>query len=378
MPNNGFPVVISPNGAPVVSVVSGAPLATVAENGLGSPITLVESGGVPLVIQGGEPPSPVQWGAMDYVALNDNGLDNFSREFDLASDCIVVELACQYSGDPVIEIAHGGEPLTIVNQSRSGPLLGLIAVGTGMTQEAADFTINVTGGHCNQGAIRVNEMVGIQPELVGWSDEQHGQGSPAASLTVGPTDGGVIKGIFFNTENDQYHRQYVENTEIMFDGYMFCGTNVDQDFTPSGPWVIGGEGWSIDGESFVHTGLTEGTLTIQHPPATRRAGARCIVDVESGSVSLRTASVTVTYRAPAKGLISCGAVFGTTSNLLEEITITATGNCTVRDISVVSDGTGLAWTFFRAPAIEGTELKPIMWYRPEWGIMASEILGEDY
>ncbi len=50
---SGFPVVVVPSGgAPFVAVESGAPVATVADNGLGTPITLVASGAPPLVIEG--------------------------------------------------------------------------------------------------------------------------------------------------------------------------------------------------------------------------------------------------------------------------------------------------------------------------------------
>lgn len=49
---SGFPVVITENATPFVSVESGAPLATVATSGLGIPITLVEEGAPPLVIEG--------------------------------------------------------------------------------------------------------------------------------------------------------------------------------------------------------------------------------------------------------------------------------------------------------------------------------------
>src|SRR3546814_1703658 len=48
----GFPVVITDNAAPCVAVDSGAPVATVATNGLGVPITLVDAGAPPLVIEG--------------------------------------------------------------------------------------------------------------------------------------------------------------------------------------------------------------------------------------------------------------------------------------------------------------------------------------
>lgn len=48
-------VIVTKGGAPVTQVASGAPLMQVAANGLGTPITLVPSGGAPFVVAGAYP-----------------------------------------------------------------------------------------------------------------------------------------------------------------------------------------------------------------------------------------------------------------------------------------------------------------------------------
>ena len=56
---SGIPVIIvERGGTPFVAVETKAPLATVSGNGLGAPITVVESGAPPLVIEGYTPPEP--------------------------------------------------------------------------------------------------------------------------------------------------------------------------------------------------------------------------------------------------------------------------------------------------------------------------------
>lgn len=370
----GVPVVLSPNGIPIISVESGAPLLTIAQNGMGEPITLVEKNGIPAVIQSA--PSPIVPGPLDVLVMEQQGFNNFSRNFGLASDCAVVGLACSYDGNPVISIEHGGEPLTIVAESRYEGVLGLIAVGRGLSVEESALTVTVTGGNCNQGALRINEMQNVTASLSGWTAETTGAGSPISPVTMTGTSGGQVKGVFVNKGADRNHYDYVEGAETVFDGFFMTGTEVVQDFSTSGPWVLG-TGWSIVGDKFVHSGSVAGDLTISHPPASGTAGSRANVDITSGTLTLISGTGSGDgYGAGTKGIIS--TAISTSTGGFTRTTIRATGDCEVSDVSVVKDGYSVAWVFFTTPAQNGKTLRPAMAYRPAWAFAAAEVLGQNY
>src|SRR6478735_6530251 len=265
MPNRGFPVVISEKGAPFTSVQSGGPPAMVVENGLGIPIRLVPKGGTPIVIYSN--PNPIVPGPLEVVVMEQQGFNDFSHDFALASSSIILEMACSYDGNPTVEIAHEGEPLTILTVEKSNGLLALVACGRNLTVEDGTLTIKTTGGNCHQGAIRVNEMSNIKPALSGWEFLDNATGVPLPQVEMQNTNGVIVKGVFVNRGADHSHYDHVDGAETIFDGFFMAGEGVGQDFSVAGPWTIG-TGWSVVGDKFVHTGNASGELRITHPMST--------------------------------------------------------------------------------------------------------------
>lgn len=372
MPNRGFPVVLSDDGTPFVSVEKDAPYARVADNGLGAPIKLVSEGAPPIVLSS-PTPNPINPGPLEVIVMEQGGFNDFSHDFELASSSIILELACSYDGDPTVEIAHEGEPLTILTVEKANGLLALVACGRNMTVESGTLTIKSTGGNCNQGAVRVNEMSNIQPALSGWEFLDSGTGVPLPQIEMRETNGGIVKGVFVNRGADHNHFDHVDGAETIFDGFFMAGDPVGQDFSVNGPWDIG-TGWSIVGDRFVHTGNASGVLKITHPPMTNVGGVRAYGKVTTGRLSLAQGSTSTGLVAGGEGLVSTAISTSSTSNLTE-LVITANGNCEVWDISVVKNGYSVAWVFFEATATDGSILQPVMAYRPGWVFNAVEVLG---
>lgn len=369
--NRGFPVVITENATPFTSVSSGAPAAVVASNKLGKPITLVAEGGTPIVLS--SDPEPIIAGPLEVVVMEQGGFNDFSHEFDLASDSIILEMACSYDGDPVIEIAHEGEPLTILRVDKSARLLALVACGRGLTTEPGTLTIKTTGGNCHQGAIRVNEMSNIQPALSGWEYGNTGVGVPLPTVEMTETNGGIVKGVFVNGGADHGHYDRVDGTETLFDGYFMTGTPVEQDFSVNGPWELG-TGWSIVGDRFVHIGNVEGILKIPCPPLNNTGGCRAYVKVDSGTIRLSASVGNAGSGITEEAIISTGSASSSNAQPTEVI-VTANRNCEIWNISAVKDGISIAWVFFEATATDGSILQPVMAYRPQWAFNAVEVLG---
>lgn len=150
---------------------------------------------IPIIL--GNAPRPPVPGPLDVISYEADGFTDFSGTFDLASPDVIVGLSCTYTGTPVIALAHGGEPLTIVRQDMADGVVTLLAVGTGLTVEEAEFTITATGGTLDRGGLRVNEMANVAPELAGWAAGETGSingGISSKLLTVaGAVGGGTVK-----------------------------------------------------------------------------------------------------------------------------------------------------------------------------------------
>lgn len=371
----GVPVVISENGQgfPVKPVDANAPLLTASGNGVGAPIVISDLG-APFIIDGINPPPPM--GPLDWVTMFDGDFTNFSKEYTLASDCCVVGLAARFSGNPVIEIKHGDDVLTIIREERSASILGLIAVGRGLAIETANVTVTCTGGTLGGGAIRINEMVNIDPALSGWEDSATGNKNPITPTTVGTTSGGVIKGVFVNAGIDRYHQDKVTGPTTVWDGFTTTGTAPAVDFSVDGPWSMDGN-WTIVGDRFVHTGPGPGYLRINFPATpTSTVSARAWADMaDDARVVVQSTSGTAdTYYGPGVWLCATGS--GSVS--ATSMTITAYGDVEIWDASLVYGSIGVAFTFFSDPAQTGDVFTYSMPYNPPWLWVAVEVLGEDY
>lgn len=325
------------------------------------------------------PVDPTQPGPMDVVIPGRNVFTNFSREFDLASPDVVFHLACHYTGDPVIEIAHGGEPLTIVKQEREEPhgVLSLVAIGRGLTVEAANLTITATGGQLDGGACRINEMVNVQPDMVGWSGYAAGQGKPPI-LTVAGTDGGIIKATYTRRFADRSHRIAIGGLNSLFNGYTLSGDPIPDDVSAAtGDWVLG-EGWSVVGNTLVHTGNISSVCVLKIPtPRTGSQGRRAHLSCSSGASAWigETNSITsgIGFRGPRDGYVCTGA-----NGSLDTFAVQAAGDVVVSDIEWFENMDPISWVFSSGPAVNGEELTFYNYLNPYWSYCMAEIMGENY
>lgn len=373
---SGIPVTVVPSGGiPVTPVESGAPLMTVADGIGGTPITLTANS-APFIVQGYNPTPPGPMGPLDFVASELNAFTNFSRTYDLAADSAVLGFACYYEGDPVIEIAHGGEALTILHQERTGSILSLIAAGTGLTIESASLTITATGGSLHGGALRINEMVNVQPALSGWDDGIATVGPRASTPAVTGSQGGITKIAAASTYNSSSRSLEISGATSVWGGFVCSGNPVDADLTEAGPWVLGA-GWSwVDG-ALVHTGpSSEARITFPYTGGSGHAGGGA-TDVTVADGAICTASV-YTSGASRRGPYT-GPIYYPVSGGISYLYFTATGDVTIRGISAMYQGRSVGWVFGSAPTVDG-DIYGISTTAtgPEIVISAVEILGQDY
>lgn len=373
---SGIPVVVVPfGGVPVTPVDRNAPLLTVADNGKGMPITLAANS-TPFIVEGYNPTPPGPMGPLDFVASELNAFTNFSRTYDLAADSAVLGFACYYEGDPVISIAHGGEPLTILHQERGVKILSLIAVGTGLTVESAELTITATGGSLHGGALRINEMVNVQPEISGWDGGVNAVAPRASTPAVTGAQGGITKIAAASTYNSSSRNLEISGATSVWGGYVSSGIPVDVDLSPSGPWVLGA-GWSwVDGV-LVHAGpSSEARIDFPYTgPSGHAGGGATNITVADGAIC--TASV-FTSGTSRRGPYS-GPIYYPVSGGISYLRFVATGDVTVSGISVMYQGTNLGWVFGSAPTVDGAVYGVSTTASgPEILISAVEVLGEDY
>lgn len=326
------------------------------------------------------PVEPVQPGPMDVVLPGRSVFTNFSREFNLAYPDAVFYLACHYTGDPVISIAHGGEPLTIVKQEREEPhgILSLIAVGRGLTVEAANLTVAAVGGELDGGACRFNELASLEPELSGWTAGDTGQGKPP-DLTVTGTNGGILKAVYTRRFVDTSHRIAIGGMTTLFNGYTAAGDEISYDVSVnSGNWVLGA-GWSIVGDELVHTGAESTACTLVVPFMVTGSQARrayCEVDgnrnnrVTLGNGNTATGNGMV---GPNSGYIVTGAMGD-----MNTFIITANGDVRVKEIAWYENYDPISWAFCTTPAVNNELLTFYNYLSPFWTYSVAEIMGEDY
>lgn len=371
----GVPVVVvESGGVPVTPVVSGAPLLTISQNGLGTPITITENAS-PFILDGMVPPAPP--GPLDVVVRDNNGFTNFEHEFDLASDSVIFGLACAFTGDPVISIAHGGEPLTIINRAESEAAYGkkwlsLLAVGRGLTVGPGLLTINATGGELHGGACRINEMAFIDTPETGWDGSASGSMNPITPVSVTSSSGGVIKGVLASSAADRQHVDQVIGATDVFNGHTTTGDPVPVDMSTSGPWILGA-GWSIDGDDFVHTGPSS-LLSMTFPETGPVASFRCEADLTDGASVRINGYASETYMGPGIWPIATYQ-----DPAIRRVDVRGIGDLRVSRCSLVDNAVAVDWLFFTAPAETGARITFQMRYSStRWTWTATEVMGEDY
>ena len=130
-----------------------------------------------------DPQVPLIPGPLD-LEITDMSYTTLSHDFDLASPSAVFAYVVRYEGDPVVSVTHGGEPLTIVHDSRLGGVMVLVAYGNGLSVESAPLTITATGGTLGVGALRVSEFESLEEPPHGWIGTERrtdGYGIPLAT-----------------------------------------------------------------------------------------------------------------------------------------------------------------------------------------------------
>lgn len=375
----GVPVtIVAKGGVPITPVPSGAPLVTSVPE-FGAPVTIT-SNATPFVIEGYG--SAGEMGPLDYNSTELGAFNDFSREFDLATDAAILGMAAYYTGDPVITIEHGGDPLTVVHMEKNANgMLSLVAAGRGLTAEVANLTIKVTGGSVGGGAFRINEMASIQPGISGWTGGEAGNGSVIPTMTVAGSAGGVIKLAFACSVNDPSNQLNFTGAEKLSGGHLITGTPVVMDYTATGPWELG-DGWSWDGDDLVHTGpSSEVWLPYTIPDGARNPGivARGVIS-EGGNVTVHPVrfSGASFYAWPYDGPMCCGVSSGAADRRDRDLWIRATGDVRLTSVRAVYDHHNVSWAFGLTDAVDGKEISGVTTYRPQWSITATEILGVDY
>lgn len=321
-------------------------------------------------VSGLSPAPPINPGPLDVVLREMGAFTNFSQEFGLASNSAVVGLTCRYSGNPAVTITHGGEPITIIEQARSGGVLALIAAGFGLTTEVANLEISATGGTLDGGVLRINEMIDVDSSLSGWENSRTGTGAPIAPATMTGTAGGTVKGVFSNSGADRLHVTRVDGADNVFNGFIVAGPNISTDFSTAGNWNLG-VGWSIDGDDFVHTGPAS-ELSLSHEMTSSITSTQCYIEVSDAA----SAYVTVSrdkYGPGSIGYVSTALGGGTAVSR-----ITASGDVRVSKLIITTSGISVSWAFFSTAAVDGKVLQPVMAYQPAWRFVAAEIMGQPY
>lgn len=371
----GIPVVIvSSGGFPVTPVDSNAPAMESVEN-YGVPITLT-SNGAPFVVSGFNPVPPGPLGPLDYANSAMDTFTNFSRTYDLAADSAILGLVCHYDGDPVITIEHGGEPLTIVRIDKADGMLSLIAAGTGLTVESAQLTVTATGGGLHGGAIRINEVVNVQPAISGWVEGGTIKGRTLTLPASTGTDGGVIKVALGSSAYAPRAQPKLSGANTVWSGYVSTGPSPDVDLSPSAPWVLG-SGWSWVGSKLVHTGAARTVAELRFAKVGSRAsggGANHVTIADGALCNVSVYDSGNAIRGPFEG-----PMFNSVSGGIEFLRIAASGDVEVEDLSLSIDGIGVTWIFGSVPAEDGIVLSCTSTATgPVMAMSAAEILGEDY
>lgn len=369
---SGPVTIVESGGTPVLRVEGDAPVLTAVESG-GAPITL-SANGAPFIIQGFTPP-PAPLGPLDFASIELGVFDNFSRQYDLAAPSAVLGLCARYTGEPVIEIAHGGEPLEIIRVDKENGVLSLLAVGTGLTVESANLTITTTGGSLGGGALRINEMIDVQPEMYGWEGGAANIATSIRTPAVTGAQGGVTKIAFASAFYDPNRTTKISNATSVWQGYLCTGPLADIDLSPDGDWTLD-SGWEWDGAKLVHTGAaSSASVPVPAGITNGLTDGRVYCKIPAGGrLNLSVYTTGTTYVGPFEGYIYAGV-----NGPISFYRLTATGDVEVSEMGVVTNASNLTWLFASAPAVNGTVYTATTTARgPDNSISAAEILGEDY
>lgn len=363
--------IVAEGGVPVTPVEGGAPVLSSVQSG-GSPITLTADA-TPFVIEGYSP-NPPAMGPLDFASHQLGVFDSFSKEYDLASDSAIMGLVAHYTGDPSLQIAHGGEPLTILHMEKGNGIMSVIAAGTGLTTETADLTIVSNGGSVGGGAFRINEMVNVEPALSGWTGGARNAAASLASPPMSGTSGGVSKIAFGSTVFDARHATTLEGASIVWNGYLVTGEDSGADLSPDGPWILGGN-WNWDDQTLKHTGdQTTSRCEVIGLPTGLTAARVYVKMADRTRFTLSIFGAGVMYIGPYEGYI-----YDTVNGSASQLTLTAMGDVEVSEMSVIVNGHNVTWVFGGAPAENGAVYRGVTTARgPYNAISVAEILGEDY
>lgn len=325
------------------------------------------------------PVEPLQPGPMDVVIPGRSSFTNFSRPFTLAHPDAIFYLACHYRGDPVISIAHGGEPLEIIQQEREDPsgTMSLVAIGRGLTVEEANLTITATGGELDGGACRINEMINMQDPAVGWCYGDHGQGKPIG-FNLSGTNGGIIKASYTRRFVDVGVSIGIGGMETLFKGSTISGDEIAYDVSAnSGNWILG-DGWSVVDNTLVHTGEVESICVIELPESVlghqgRRAHITCAAGSKAWIGNTNSTTSGVGMVGPNSGYISTGAI-----GSLRTFAVSAKADVVIGEIQWFENTDPVSWAFCSAPAVNNMYIQPYDYLAPYWTLSMAEVMAEDY
>lgn len=316
------------------------------------------------------PPTP-PIGPFEAVGRVDGYFTNFSKDFTLTSDCAVVGLCCYYTGDPVITITHGGEPLEIRHQERNGGWLSLIAKGSGLTLESAPLEIAAIGGELDGGAMRIHIVDPTEASGNGWTYGTQGFGSVITPAIQTGTVGGIVKGALVTAGADRYHVMAVEGATNVWSGFTTTGSLIDVDTSTSGPWELGA-GWSIDGDAFVHVG-GRSTLSISYPQTDAHTSTRLEATIGAGGFAIVRQATSGGDRYEEGFHYVCTASQGAST----KAEIEASGDVRIEKVTIVDSAKIVSWLFCSTPAVEDGVIQFTQPYRPEWAYSFAEVTCND-
>lgn len=317
--------------------------------------------------RGGKPiPPRPPLGPLDVVGRVNGFFTNFTQSFELKKDCAILGLCCFSRGNPVITITHGGEPLTIVQQRRTAGWISLLAYGTGLTVETAPLVISATGGELDGGGMRISAIDQTTGEGIGWLYGLVGRGNDIPAATQTGVIGGLVKGALVTGGADRYHVTSVEGAENVWNGFTTTGDLIGTDTSVTGDWQLG-DGWSIVGDAFVHTG-PKSVLRLDYPAIPTRNSTRMEADVVSGTLLVRNGTGGGDTYLEGFHYV-CTAHSGSTSFVVIE----ATGDVTIRNVTIVERMENVSWLFCTTPAQEGGVIKFRQPYGPDWAYSFAEV-----
>lgn len=176
---------------------------------------------------------------------NDDGMTEFTTQFNITGPNIVLEMFFLYEGDPFFTITHGADTLTIAKSAfNSEKQMGtLIATSASVKAEISTLTVSATGGTFGGIFGRIREL--DYPPKVVWTDSVVGNDTLVHDL-VSPEEGELVGTAMWTAAYTDSGR--FSNLDIKARTDILYGTEIAYTTSPvQEPWVESSPGvYDID------------------------------------------------------------------------------------------------------------------------------------